>query len=275
MKHEADNERIGELLMQRATGLLTAPEADALATLFATLPPGEAARWEQAAAELTAALASESLAAGELIPAALAERIVGHGEAMVRSQPVVPRMVAAPVAVPVNGRRAGYGAWMGWMVAAAAVVLWLVPPRVNSDRAEVVAPVDVVAQLRDSLITRDSTTETIAWTATTDSAASGASGDVVWSGRAQRGVMRIVGLQANDRRRWQYQLWIFDKTRDQKYPVDGGVFDVPPGASDVLVAIDARVPVGDAVMFAVTVEPAGGVVVSTRERIALLAQRKS
>jgi anti-sigma-K factor RskA len=87
--------------------------------------------------------------------------------------------------------------------------------------------------------------------------------------------MRIAGLQPNDRQRWQYQLWIFDKTRDQKYPVDGGVFDIPAGQTEVLVPIDARLPVSEAVLFAVTVEPAGGVVVSTRERIALLAQRKS
>jgi anti-sigma-K factor RskA len=55
--------------------------------------------------------------------------------------------------------------------------------------------------------------------------------------------------------------------------VDGGVFDIPAGQREILVPIDARVPVGDAVMFAITVEPAGGVVVSTRDRIALLAQR--
>ena len=131
------------------------------------------------------------------------------------------------------------------------------------------------SELRDSLLTADSTTERLAWTTTPDSSAKGASGDVVWSGRAQRGVMRIAGLQANDRTQWQYQLWIFDKTRDQKYPVDGGVFDMPAGKSEVYVPIAARVPVGDAVMFAVTVEHAGGVVVSSRERIALLAQRGS
>ena len=54
--------------------------------------------------------------------------------------------------------------------------------------------------------------------------------------------------------------------------MDGGVFDVPPGADEVIVPIRARLPVGEAVLFAITVEPPGGVVVSTRERIALVAQ---
>ena len=128
------------------------------------------------------------------------------------------------------------------------------------------------AVLRDSLLSADSSLVRLARTATADSSAFGATGDVVWSARAQRGVMRIAGLQPNDRGRFQYQLWIFDKRRDQRYPVDGGVFDIPARAHEVFVPIDARVPVGDAVMFAITVEVPGGVVVSKRERIALLAK---
>ena len=284
MLNEIEDERLGELLMQRATGALSAPEADALAQALARLPQGEVARWEAAAAELAAALASDDPATRELLPAELAERIISNGEAMVRAQPratgalPVQAPVQAQVLAPSARRSPGLLAWGGWL-AAAALALWIAAPRTvpspDVAAAGATGAVDSVALLRDSLLTRDSASERLAWTATADSAARGASGDVVWSGRAQRGVMRIAGLQANDRRRWQYQLWIFDKSRDQKYPVDGGVFDVPPGKGEVLVPIDARVPVNDAVMFAVTVEPAGGVVVSTRERIALLAQRKS
>jgi hypothetical protein len=270
VQNDSEDDRVGELLMQRATGALSAPEADALAQALSKLPAGELARWERAAAELTAAFAAGDPAMREAMPAALADRIISNGEATVRSQPrSLPRAAAAP--------RANALTWSGWMAAAAALVLWLVAPRAGGPTpTPTVAPAPrTVAQLRDSLLVLDSASERLAWTATKDSAATGASGDVVWSNRAQRGVMRFVGLHANDRARWQYQLWIFDKNRDQKYPVDGGVFDVPAGQSEVLVPIDARVPVGDAVMFAITVERAGGVVVSTRERIALLAQRKT
>jgi anti-sigma-K factor RskA len=264
---ELEAERVSELLMQRATGALSAPEAAALDAALAKLPAGEVARWELAAAELTAALASTIPDAEMSLPPALAEKVIGTGEALVRSQP---RAISAPR--PQIRSRANPLAWAGWMAAAAAMVLWIATPRTSTP-----SPVESVAvsasRLRDSLLARDSAVQKLAWTATKDSAALGASGDVVWSARNQAGVMRIAGLQPNDRRRWQYQLWIFDKTRDQKYPVDGGVFDVPAGTGEILVPIDARVPVGDAVMFAITVEPAGGVVVSTRERIALLAQR--
>jgi anti-sigma-K factor RskA len=112
----------------------------------------------------------------------------------------------------------------------------------------------------------------IAWTATGDSTAVGAEGDVVWSATGQRGVMRIVGLAPNDRAKWQYQLWIFDKNRDDKYPVDGGVFDVDSETGEVVVPITARLKVDEPVLFAVTVEKPGGVVVSKRERIVVTAK---
>ena len=273
MQNEIEDERMGELLMQRATGALSAPEADALAQALAKLPPGEVARWERAAAELAAAFAAADPAMRDAMPPALADRIISSGEAMVRSQPRVAPTIPMPAIAP----RSNVLGWTGWLAAAAALALWLAAPRTAAPALVAVAPVRATtpSQLRDSLLAADSATERLAWTATKDSSARGASGDVVWSSHAQRGVMRIAGLTANDRTRWQYQLWIFDKTRDQKYPVDGGVFDMPEGKSEVYVPIDARVPVGDAVMFAVTVEHAGGVVVSSRERIALLAQRGS
>ncbi len=112
----------------------------------------------------------------------------------------------------------------------------------------------------------------IAWTATQDPLARGATGDVVWDGPRQQGYMRFAGLAPNDPAQFQYQLWIFDKERDERYPVDGGVFDVG-GSGEVIVAIAAKLHVDDATMFAVTVEKPGGVVVSKRERIVVLAKR--
>ena len=276
MQNGIEDERLAELLMQRVTGALSAPEADALQQALAKLPPGEVARWEQAAAELTAVMASADTTLAQPLPADLAARIISSGEALVGGRDRVAReRVVAPEVVRPARARATLLAWSGWMAAAAALVLWSSTSRVTPAAPSVsVVVVNGPSALRDSLLAADSGAARLAWTTNGDSSAVGASGDVVWSGRAQRGVMRIAGLQPNDRTRWQYQLWIFDKTRDQKYPVDGGVFDVPAGQGEVFVPIDARVPVGDAVMFAVTVEKAGGVVVSTRERIALLAQRK-
>jgi Anti-sigma-K factor rskA len=98
---------------------------------------------------------------------------------------------------------------------------------------------------------------------------SSALGDIAWSDTAQRGFMRLSGLPMNDPRREQYQLWIFDKNQDPRYPIDGGVFDVA-GDGEVIVPIRAAIRVTGCTMFAITVERPGGVVVSSRERIVLL-----
>lgn len=110
-----------------------------------------------------------------------------------------------------------------------------------------------------------------AWDGGSDSPA----GDVVWDGRTQQGFLRFHGFVPNDPRRAQYQLWIFDAARDERYPVDGGVFDVPPGRDAVIVPMHPTLPVSRAVAFAVTVERPGGVVVSSREKIVAFAHAGS
>jgi hypothetical protein len=97
------------------------------------------------------------------------------------------------------------------------------------------------------------------------------SGDVVWDSRQQRGFLRLHGFVPNDPRRARYQLWIFDAARDDRYPVDGGVFDVPAGRGEVVVPVYPALPVSRPVAFAITVERPGGAVVSAREKIVAFA----
>ena len=95
-------------------------------------------------------------------------------------------------------------------------------------------------------------------------------GDVVWSNDRQEGYLRLASLEANDPGQVQYQLWIFDGRRHVFNAVDGGVFDVAPGG-ELVVPIDPKLAVFEPVLFAITSEPPGGVVVSDRSRIATLA----
>ena len=130
-------------------------------------------------------------------------------------------------------------------------------------------------EARSLLLEEASDTATLSWTANAkDPAGAAASGDVVWSASKQKGFMRFKGLAPNDPKKTQYQLWIFDKNRDEKFPVDGGVFDVGSNG-EVIVAISAKLPVADPTLFAVTVEVPGGVVVSKRERIVVTAAPKA
>jgi Anti-sigma-K factor rskA len=248
-----------ELLVQRALEGLTDAENLELRALG-----GEGDESLELAA---AALHLSALPPAEL-PAHVAARILS-GQA--------PR----PVVVPIRKNPAR---WPGWLAAAAclafAVGVWAWaakrPPRVVRVEvptppvvASVPAPV-TVEQERARLLASAPDVTTVAWKATNDPGASGASGDVVWSNAEQAGFMRFAGLTPNDPAHTQYQLWIFDKDRDGHYPIDGGVFDVPPGG-DVVVPIRAKLHVDEPTLFAVTIEKPGGVVVSKREHIVVTA----
>jgi hypothetical protein len=110
-----------------------------------------------------------------------------------------------------------------------------------------------------------------AWRAGNDAAGFTVAGDVVWDPRSQTGFMRFVGLRRNEPNAEQYQLWIFDARRDDRYPVDGGVFNISGATQGDVIPIRAALRVGVPLRFAVTIERPGGVVVSDRSRIAALA----
>jgi anti-sigma-K factor RskA len=251
MSAEAIRTRMDELLADRALVGLSPREELELERLAsvsgAALDPG----YDLAAASIGLALA----AAAEPVPAAVRARLDALAlefSPAFRSGPAARPSVPAPAARPLP-RLAG------WLVAAAALVVALFAWRAVAGTA--VEP----AELRAELVARADALQ-LDWTAT--ELAPGASGDVVWSQAEQAGVLRIRGLAANDPAREQYQLWIFDEA--QEHPIDGGVFDVSGG--EALVPIDAKLPVGKATLFAVTREKPGGVVVSDRQRIVLLAQ---
>lgn len=95
------------------------------------------------------------------------------------------------------------------------------------------------------------------------------SGDVAWDGSTQKGFLRIQGLEPLPPER-EYQLWIVDGDRPGSAPVDGGLFSLD-SAAEQLVPIDAKIPVGHAQAFVITVEDRGGVVVSSQDVVVAIA----
>lgn len=193
----------------------------------------------------------------------------------------------APDVVPIDAarfrRRSRVAAAVGvlGMLAAAAAIVYVTqraPEIVEREKIVEVPvpppPVKTLAEQRAELLASAKDVTTLAWTATKDPNATGATGDVVWSKAEQKGFMRFTGLAVNDAAQIQYQLWIFDKNRPQETPVDGGVFDVS-STGEVIVPITAKLSVDEPVLFAVTIEKPGGVVVSKRERIVVTAAPKT
>ena len=299
-------ERTLDLLVSRATeGLSDSDdlELDELLNEFVDIDPDG---FDQAAAVLDSALRPpfeempESLRerieaeAGQYVGSSGSGRIVpleSHTRREASSSPearrIVPLRPEEAVSLEAMASRVGPGAGRGesrtsrsvgpWLLVAAAALFAVVGwwPRIRGAEpglTDVVVFEPTAAQMRQALLAEGTDVLQRDWTATEDNAALGASGDLVWSDDRNEGYMRIAGLSPNDPGVNQYQLWVFDKSRDERYPVDGGVFDVP-SSGEVVIPIDAKVHVDEAVLFAITVESPGGVVVSDRSRIVLLAQK--
>jgi anti-sigma-K factor RskA len=253
----SDRRNAAELLLaERAVRALTPEEQQQLEALLEAFPD-LADEFDRAAAAIALAHVQE-----ESLPEVLRARLLAQSKAQSRAGADDPTM---PATAPVPASRPSWTGRVGWYVAAAAMVLAVVGWWPALQPTSVPGPVQQVQQADDRV--------RLAWQATDDPAASGARGEIVWSTEQQAGFMRFLGLAPNDPGQAQYQLWIFDASREP-YPVDGGVFNIPPTepGEAVVVPIRAKLPVRRPTMFAVTVEPPGGVVVSDQDRIVAVAK---
>ncbi|HXA36498.1 MAG TPA: anti-sigma factor [Steroidobacteraceae bacterium] len=283
------DEAMVDLLIKQVTEGLSPAEQRALDVLDSAVASASLRDFERAAA----AIALAASGGAEPLPADLAERVARQAETHFRAVAdpgggeklvdlAVARKLSAERTVAGAPRR-GTGAY-GWLAAAACLVLavlaWNRPPP-PAPSAKVEPPPAVIpppeksplppsaAEERAALLAKSGALK-ITLGATKDPAAAGVSADVVWDPATQRGFLHFVGLAPNDPSMHQYQLWIFDGGRDKRYPVDGGVFDVPANATELVIPIRAALPVLSAKAFAVTVEKPGGAVVSGREHVVAL-----
>lgn len=281
-------ERATDLLIHRITEGLDPERERELNELLAQCPEIDAESFELAAAaiELTVTETSEPL------PSTLRTRVSAQAleyYAPGRSHSTQPAAQGAKddaggQVVPFRPsqaqpeQRPNPMSWLGWIAAAATLVFALTFwPRAEApvnivESPPVVVPTEQTAtEARDVLIAEATDLVQLSWTATEDPAAAGAGGEVVWSTDQQKGFMSFSGLPVNDPAVEQYQLWIFDTEQDARYPVDGGIFDIA-ASGETVIEIDAKLAITEPTLFAITIEKPGGVVVSSRERLPLLAQ---
>jgi hypothetical protein len=292
------NPRLVELLVQRAVDGLNSSERAELKQLLSEERYMDAGRFEYTAASLLLASDVENNTPEEM-PYSLRERLMAQADTVADSMPAAPprQTTSQPRVISIAGRSrtttaapavstpppvaktsaarkpSSVGSKVGWFAAAASVLIALAGwwPRLQTGDPMVEAPMaSTLEQERQELLAQQGVL-TRTWQTTEDPVASGVTGDVVWDQRTQNGYLRFRGLQANNSDQTQYQLWIFDGTRDERYPIDGGVFDIPPGQGEVIIPITAKLQVRNPAAFAVTIEKAGGSVVSSRDRIVVLA----
>lgn len=286
MNRDMDRDELLDLLAEKAAGGLDAAGAARLEQLLAEATEKDD-HFELAAAALELA-AEERWPAKEELPAGTLARLRREGRRFTAGLAPSPlAMVRPPAEARPQAAKAAVGAaarsrdgWLPWLVAAvfffAALTGWwrvyLLSASASSGRVAIL-PTQPAARPSPALARAAllSKAAPVPWTGTEDPAAKGVAGDVLWSPERQEGFLRFEHLPSNDPKVYQYQLWIFDATRDDRFPIDGGVFDVPAGG-EVVIPIAPQLPVGQATLFAVTIEKPGGVVVSSRERIVLVAK---
>ena len=242
----------------------------------------ESDAFEAAAASTALGFAAQDF---EPMPASLRARCLRAGEELWNAAPQPsPAQAPVPQTRPLRftqpmqpPARSGVSGMLGWLAAAAclafAVVSWWPSSRLGAGSGSPgIIPVASPEVLREQLVKEAADLVSWRWQAWGDQYA-GVTGDVVWSEARQEGYMLLSGLPANDPNREQYQLWIVESSRGtplQTEPVDGGVFDVAD-AGTVVIPIRAALPSFGVAAFGVTLEPAGGVVVSDQQRRVVIA----
>jgi hypothetical protein len=286
------DEAMVDLLIKQVTEGLSPAEQRALDVMDSELASAYLRDLERGAAAVTLAGSKGA----EALPAALSARLAQQAAEHFASARKVADLGTARAAAtekardgqslapsPASARASRYSGY-GWLAAAACLVLaifgWerspppLPPvavvepaPAIEPPAAQPVPPTP--AEQRAALLAKTDSLK-ISLGATKEPAAAGVTGDVVWDPATQRGFLHFTGLSANDPAVHQYQIWIFDAGRDKRYPVDGGVFDVPANAGEIVIPIRAALMVRKPAAFAVTLEKPGGVVVSGREHVIAL-----
>jgi hypothetical protein len=254
-------DRLADLLADRALGVFDERDGLELEALLGELPDVDEFELDRTAAAIDLAFSGGRF---EPMPEAIRSRIVSSAGLHVGAdRPSAGRGAPAPLH-PTPRRRIGYS---GWWAAAACFVLAVAGwwPRLTTEIRPAAPTGDLRAEFLEEIpdaVRRD-------WKVLSGEA-EGVTGEVIWSQSRQEGVMTFRGLPSNDPAREQYQLWILDE--EQNHPIDGGVFDIDPRSGEAIVTMDPKIAVTHPTGFAVTVEKPGGVVVSDRKRLLLLAQ---
>lgn len=212
----------------------------------------------------------------EPMPSDVADRITQGVHAEMASESAPTRDIAGRISAETDSKHGGTTSWLGWVAAAAAIAVAVMAWQ----------PFTPTVRNNTQLVSWvDQHPDAVRWDWSPglgDGAVDDVSGYVTFSPESQEGYMLIKGLEPNDPRIQQYQLWIWDQERepdpenptplaDNVHPVDGGVFDVND-QGEVVIPIKLPLRVDQPYLFAVTVERPGGVVKSEKGSVPIIAK---
>lgn len=276
--NEQEKVRMLELFSDKAIFGLDEAEIAELARLEKDFP-----ELQDEAAELAHSLEFSAMAIGlvnldtsEPLPAHLRAKIVADSqEYFAREEKIEVEKEDFQPTFEFEPKRSSIFGWLGWAFAAAFLVvlgvnIWTTrnleivqnPPQIQTPTPEL-----TTAQKREQLLASANKIQ-LNWTPPKPEALA-ITGDVVWDNVKQEGYVRFQNLPALDAGKETYQLWIGDE--NQKHPVDGGIFNVNQNG-EIIIPLKAKLTINKPVLFAVTKEKAGGVVVSDLKGLMAIAK---
>lgn len=291
--NDLTEEKLLDLLCKKATVGLDTNESEQLKELEKAFP--EWANQDDSFEIAAAAINLSAIDTSEEMPAHLRSKILANANEFFESEEEMQETIRfAPQTRTNSGSistaeglnlapKTPFWQWLGWGVAAFACValavnLYLTRFQNQTDIAgnkppatQTPTPQLTDAQKREQLLASAKDAVKAEVSKADPKAEAEITGDIVWSNSEQKGYMRFRGLPVNDPQKSTYQLWIFDEAQDEKYPIDGGVFNVNKDG-EIIIPIDAKISVKTPKMFAVTKEKPGGVVVSDRTGIVAIAK---
>lgn len=289
---ELDEENLLDLLCKKATTGLDSNELDQLKELEKSFPEWkDNDSFEFAAAAINLSVIDTS----EEMPAHLRSKILANADEFFESEEETQETISFAPRTQTNGSsvstaeslntvpKTPFWQWFGWGFAAFACValavnLYLTRFQNQNDVAgnkppvtQTPTPQPTDAQKREQLLASVKDAVKLEIAKADPKAPIEIQGDVVWSNAEQKGYIRLRGLPVNDPAKSTYQIWIFDGERDDKYPIDGGIFNVNQNG-EIIIPMDAKLQVKAPKMIAITKEKPGGVVVSDRTGIVAIAK---
>jgi len=286
VNYSPESDRLLALLSDVATGVVLIPQEQAeLDSLLRRVPQltdqaGNvitADSVERAAGAFIAGMSvgGAATAKSASMPADVRERLLRRGAQIAAENRDLGGLRSAVAPGLGSGSRAGEAGgssgalgFVGWLIAAASIALAAIT-YVNSR-----PPVLPTVKEQVAMLENKGGTLKLDWAAQGDYA-NKVTGRVIWNSADQKGFVRFKNLTPNDPKVDQFQLWIFDGDR-KDYPVDGGVFDIAAASFDAatgeyIIPMKPALSVSKPTLFAVTVEKPGGVVVTDKSRLVVVA----
>ena len=266
---EIRNNRLEELLIDRATDVLSEVENDELQSLLEQEQLQDDFSYEELVVGMQDSYFNADVTP---LPDRIRTSVINQVESLMHSEdapPLAPKVSTKELSSEDGTRVRSRREIWAWCATAAslavAAFLWMQP-----DKAQPLIAASTPAALNRFMASGNSTDKfTVNLSAGNHASGKNGQATVHWDRKLKRGFLSLNNVSVNDPTAEQYQLWIIDETRGKEDRPSAGVFNIEKdGVSIFEFRSDLKIDAAQG--FAITVEKPGGVAKSDLSKISML-----